>query len=264
MANPIIFSVLPNSGLDIEVNFRDDGGTFDHSTSRMDPTDIDTMRTYTIKNLNDLDGIGIQYSEISEIHTTGHMSPMDYVTLPAHQRQKAAIPQDAAFFAFLHPPPNMTDAIGDYRKVYEEMTRSKNGRRNLTRSPNDVTRSSMNIFRHSSHGRSGIWKNRRKIENESSGRIMKVPAALFAAFGGFIYFSDDLKVLGVNVYSPLIASQFVIRMAGPFDATENASKTIIDVERFQSSKLQIRHECSFVAVVSIFNILLLMYLSLMF
>jgi len=111
MENPIDFFVLPDCGFEIEVNFRDDGGIFDHSTAKMDPTDTDTMRSYTIKNLEDVGGLP-DY-EHSEMHTTGLMSPMDYVTLPSYQRTKAGIPQDAEFSAFLHPPPSLSDAIGD-------------------------------------------------------------------------------------------------------------------------------------------------------
>ena len=128
MANPILFSVLPDCRLDIEVNFRDDGGTFDHSTVKMDPTDVDTMRSYTIKNLEDVEGLP-DY-EHSEIHTTGLMSPMDYVTLPSYQRTKAGIPQDAEFSAFLNPPSNLSDAIGDYREIYEMMNKAAASRKN--------------------------------------------------------------------------------------------------------------------------------------
>ena len=129
-----------------------------------------------------------------------------------------------------------------------------------------MNRSSFNIFhRGSSSGRNGLWKNCRKVDTDESSVIEKIPAALFAAFGGFVYFSADRKVLRVNVYSPLIASKFLIRMAGgPYGATDNASKTIIDVKRFQSSKLEMRHECSFVAAVSIVFYSLSIYLNLIF
>ena len=128
-----------------------------------------------------------------------------------------------------------------------------------------MNRSSFNIFhRGSSSGRNGLWKNCRKVDTDESSVIEKIPAALFTAFGGFVYFSADRKVLGVSVYSSLIASKFLIRMAGPYGATDNASKTIIDVKRFQASKLEMRHECSFVAAVSIVFYSLSIYLNLIF
>ena len=78
-----------------------------------------------------------------------------------------------------------------------------------------------------------------------------VTTAFFAKFGAFFYFSEEMRVIGINVVS-FRQTENEMRLAGPCEVSEIASKELIEAGRVVENKIPQHNECGFIGMVSDF------------
>ena len=88
----------------------------------------------------------------------GSMSPLNNATLHEGQQETAGIPDDAEYFAYLHPPPKLVNHFGTYEHVMKNITNAEDK-----------------------------WWERPKNGDVNNN--------VLALFGGFVYFNESLSLI---------------------------------------------------------------------
>ncbi len=233
MSNPILCYITPNCGLQIKVEIQQND----------DPTDYGGMRYYTITNLSDIQNLPEVADIQNEKYTKGEISPLNKLSLPPHQRMAAGIPEEAEYYAFAHPPPNLLDIFGDYKDVMQEL--SKMNSEFVDDSSNDSSGDNLSVSQRFFGTRQ---KSLKKIPPPD---MTRETTAVFATFGAFFYFSKKKDVVSVNVLS-FNKTNFSLRLAGPFDASKQASTEMIGAKRVKENRLPHYNECGIIGMVSDF------------
>ena len=210
-SNPIQYFVCPYSGLEAEL-----GKQYESFRNTLNPNDSRTPKYCRITNLACIHGVSFAPSEDpskDEEVVVGKLSPIANVSLSPHSKKKAGIPDNATRFAYLNPPPRLVNLFD-----YEEVLRDLNIISNLT---------SLGVSRPC---------------------YQKLSVALFAVFGGYIYFDKDMKVLAINALS-LKATDYKLCLVGPFETPPHVTKAMLELDRLTPIKLSVMHEAGFVAKV---------------
>lgn len=142
----------------------------------------------------------------------GWLSPTHAITLPDVQKEEAGIPPNAAYYAFMHPPPNLGKSI-DFNRPEDNFTDN-----------ND-------------------------IDVETNNR--KAAMYLAVIFGGFVYFDTQMKVLQVNALSVDKKSALytghsgTVKLSGPFRTKKTTFDDLREMNRIHVVPLGIFHEAGF-------------------
>ena len=83
---------------------------------------------------------------------------------------------------------------------------------------------------------------------------LKWQVSLFAVFGGFIYFNEEMHVVGVIVVTPF-EGPYKIKLAGPFKTPIKVIKDMNALGRLGIIPLEVSHEAGCVAKVSFIGLI---------
>ncbi len=210
MASPITLYIIPNCGLQIDFDVNQ---VSEHNSNPIE---------YIITKKSDELSLRSDHVGVDEVFS-GTMAPVHETTLPKAIKTKAGIPESATYFSFLHPPANLAAAVD-----WEEW--EFNNAKNLEKIENEYNEKYI------------------KMEdvqyNESESNHWAMPTV--GLIGAYVYFNSNFDVLSVNVLS-LRPTKFDLRFSGPFQATEEAEKSIRRSHRAQPLVIDHFHEVGFVA-----------------
>ena len=247
MASPFYYYICPDCGIDVNIVQGDEA-----LEKELKPTDLRTTRKYfisepvlrheildndSIAKLNQCDGV-----------SEGNLSPLSPTTLPPHSMKNAGIPTLARYYAYIHPPHDLSDLF-DYDAILQKL----NGIRVL-KYPGDED----NLCKG--------WSVRRLVSspsnhdddtNQDEGKksppltfqeYRNFATANFAVFGGFAYFNENYELLRVNALSTQ-KTDYQLHLSGPYGTTAGVSKTMNDLSRSDPISLKLVQEAGFVSKV---------------
>lgn len=227
MASPIALYVSPNKELKIELKknpFKKD----EEPDSSFKPF------RYKIANLKYFH-LKDEYDE-NQQEFIGFMSPLSRVTLPRASREKAGIPGNALWCAYLHPPSGLGKII-DWQK-YKDLEIDDDGSTEVLTFWELQMMLGINRMMH-------VKKNERFQVNPSDTRHRRA-APHISAFGGYIYFDELMNQLSINVIT-MKKTRFLIKLAGPFPCSNTTIEACMAVNRIQHLPLEIFQDGGYVA-----------------
>mmetsp|Transcript_18684 Transcript_18684/g.27676 ORF Transcript_18684/g.27676 Transcript_18684/m.27676 type:complete len:1350 (+) Transcript_18684:52-4101(+) len=225
MASPFYYYIFPDCGIDVNIVQGDEA-----LEKELKPTDLRTTRKYIISEpvlrheILDNDSIAKlnQCDGVSE----GNLSPLSPITLPPHSMEKAGIPTDARYYAYIHPPPDLSDLF-DYDAILQKLNRI-----GILQYPPDQD----NVSQDPPSTRFNLLRQYRHLATSN-----------FAVFGGFAYFDGNFQLLRVNALSTQ-KTEYKLHLSGPYETTDEVSKTMVDmVGRSDPILLKLVQEAGFVS-----------------
>jgi len=238
MASPFDYYICPDCGID--VNIVEDDEKLERDFKKQ-PTDLRTPRKYFIsENIlrrDILDNDSIEKLNQCDGVSEGNLSPLSPITLPPHSMKKAGIPTVARYYAYIHPPPDLSDLF-DYEAILHTRTLKRN---DTLHYPGE-----------------GKYENARNKEQEEQGHSTRLnilrqyrhlATSNFAVFGGFAYFDENYKLLRVNALSMQKTDDYRLHLSGPYEPTDEVSKTMVDLGRSDPILLKLVQEAGFVSKV---------------
>ena len=218
MASPVGMYVIPKIGIGrlLEIPTLDaiKASTNGNSPSRRARRSAKDCHEYTI-HVKKFEGLPLKSSSPSSF--IGICSPTNPITLPRIIKRNAGILEEAAHYAFIHPPGNLAQAIdwSDFESgKLEDSFKSLELVRLKTRKLKEMN---------------NIWA---------------IP--YFSLLGGFIYFDADFNIIAVNALTRH-QTPYSIKLAGPFRPLEKAAKEIRRAGRAQPLVLKSFFEVGYVA-----------------
>ena len=213
MASPTTLKIVPNCGLQIEIDSIVDASNYDETEPIkyhiLNRGNFNLRRDFNIASNRDL--------------FSGWMSPASEVSLPPAIKEMAGIPLNAQHYAFMHPPMGLADAI-DWEDPFTSSDE-------FNTSPTSLRLSKYN----------------------SSTLVVNEDAMIDATFlGGFVYFDEHFDVLCVNAIALQSKSDdYFLKLSGPFSTTHAVGSTLLKKNRVHALVLDIFHEaglssCSYV------------------
>ena len=208
MSSPITLYIVPNTGIEIELEG-------DHvkrfAKKSVLPTNISTRNSsprarksvsyYTIhaSQLRNYLKEGVPLEKVY----SGAYSPLSDVTLPSAIRKKLGIPESASYYTYIHPPNDLARDL-DKEKVKDP--------------PMKVDMENVNDF----------------------------ASPFIATLGGYVYLDKDLQIVSVNALS-LHRSKYEVRLIGPFPTDPTFSESILKSHRAKPFVLDCFFEVGYVA-----------------
>jgi len=233
MASPIHYYVCPDCGIDIEIANEEE-----QLKKELKPTDLRTPRKYTISKKS-LGEIVLDYDATKPL-SKGNLSPLSPITLPKESKDRAGIPHDARYYAYIHPPPDLSDLF-DYG---DSILQKLNG---------------VDMLKDPEFEKRRLIKEKSKCCCEETTSPIPTPfptpqeyrhiaTSTFAVFGGFAYFDENYELLRVNALS-LKTTDFQLYLNGPYQTTDEASKEVVDLDRSNHILIKLVQEAGFVSKV---------------
>jgi len=236
MASPFDFYICPDCGIDVNIVEDDEKLERDDKKKPPDlrtPTDLRTSRKYFIsettlrRDILDYDSI----EKLNQRHSTseGNLSPLSPITLPPYSMEKAGIPTVAKYYAYIHPPPDLSDLF-DYDAILHTCMLKRNDTLHYPGQEEEEEEdhsTRLNILRQYRH----------------------LATSNFAVFGGFAYFDKNYKLLRVNALSMQKTDDYRLHLSGPYEPADEVSKTMVDMGRSDPILLKLVQEAGFVSKV---------------
>jgi len=241
MASPIHYYVCPDCGINIDIANKEE-----QLKKELKPTDLRTPRKYTICE-ESLREIVLDYDAATKPLSKGNLSPLSPITLPSYYKDHAGIPHDARYYAYIHPPPDLSDLFD-----YESILQALNGvdmlkdpefeKRRLIKEKSKC----INMRGHSQIEEAASPPTPTPFPTPQEYR--HIATSTFAVFGGFAYFDENFKLLRVNALS-LKRTDFKLFLSGPYQTTDEASKAVVYLDRSNYILIKLVQEAGFVSKV---------------
>ena len=250
MASPFYYYICPDCGIDVNIVQEDEKLERD-----LKPTDLRTPRKYSISETllrrEILDQKSIIKLDQRDGISEGNLSPLSAISLPPHSKKRAGIPTDARYYAYIHPPPDLSDLF-DYDAILHTLNRIDILKYPAEEDVSQRWKMAFSLVSQSSHGDEYEDATNKEEEDQVPSTRLNLQqyrhlaTSNFAVFGGFAYFNENYELLRVNALSTQ-KTEHRLHLSGPYETTDEVSKAVVDLGRSNHILLKLVQEAGFVS-----------------
>lgn len=202
-----------------------------------------TAKKYRISNSDDFSSMFTDPDGVDNV-LEGYTSPTYSVTMPDAAKNKAGIPTEAMYYAYMYPPPGMAPKIN--WKRYNQQQSLDNPFTSLIHMERS-TRSVLSIDSEMNTPVKNIVEDDEDLFERNPPTTSEIDIANISILGGFVYFDKDHNVILVNSFT-LKETVFKLKMAGPFEGLEGASSAMFKLNRVHPIMSSTFHESGYIGL----------------